>query len=111
MLEEKDFKKIKKVVGGAIKGETDSLRQEFKSDFESGFNSFRKEVKSDIEISANSLRREFKKEFKSVRSDISKIRRDINLVIGTFDRHYLELRRRVSRIEEFLKLEPLEELI
>ncbi len=40
-------------------------------------------------------------------SDITKVRKDMNVIISYFDHEYLDLRKRVERIEEYLKLQPL----
>ncbi len=50
-----------------------------------------KEVKSDINI---------------LKSDSSKTRKDINTIVSFFDREYVDLRDRVGRIKEILKLAP-----
>jgi hypothetical protein len=47
-----------------------------------------------------------KKDIKTIKSDISQIRSDIKTVINFFDKEYLELRKRVERIEEHLNLPP-----
>jgi len=44
------------------------------------------------------------KDVKTIKSDIVHIRRDINMVIGAFDREYLDLRKRIDRIEDHLQL-------
>ena len=46
-----------------------------------------------------------KKDIKTIKSDISQIRIDIKVIVSFFDREYLELRKRVERIEEHLGLE------
>lgn len=60
-------------------------------------------TKEDLDKSLAPLR----KRLKSVEKDIKKIREDINMVIGFFDREYLNLKARVERIENFLKIPPL----
>ncbi len=56
----------------------------------------------------NSLtKNDLKKELKPMKSDIAKIRKDVDVVISLFDREYLELRARVERIEEHLNLEQI----
>jgi chromosome segregation ATPase len=45
-------------------------------------------------------------DIKTIKSDISQIRSDIKTVINFFDKEYLELRKRVERIEEHLNLPP-----
>jgi hypothetical protein len=48
-----------------------------------------------------------KEELKPVKADISQIRKDIKTIVNYFDREYLELRKRVERLEEHLNLPPL----
>jgi len=54
---------------------------------------------SDLEI--------IKKDVKTIKSDTVNIRKDMKTVVSFFDREYLELRKRVERLEEVLKLDPL----
>jgi predicted nucleic acid-binding Zn-ribbon protein len=42
----------------------------------------------------------------TLKQDVSEIRKDMKKIINFFDREYLELRKRVERIEEHLDLEP-----
>ncbi len=46
----------------------------------------------------------FKKHTAPIKEDISQIRKDQKAIIRFFDREYLNLRKRVERIETFLKL-------
>ncbi len=46
----------------------------------------------------------FEKHTKSIKEDVSQIRHDQKLIIKFFDREYLDLRKRVERIESHLKL-------
>ena len=48
-----------------------------------------------------------KLELKSVKEDISQIRKDTKTVIIFFDKEYLELRKRIERLESHLNLPPL----
>ncbi|HLE49666.1 MAG TPA: hypothetical protein VI791_00790 [Patescibacteria group bacterium] len=45
-----------------------------------------------------------KKELRPIKEDISHIRKDMKTVINYFDREYLQLRKRVERIEAHLNL-------
>lgn len=54
------------------------------------------------------VRAELEKELKPIKRDISKISRDLTVVINTFDNEILNNRRRIDRIEQHLNLEPLE---
>lgn len=44
--------------------------------------------------------RAVKRSVKNLEADSRKIRKDINIIINTFDNEYLDLRQRVERIEE-----------
>jgi predicted nucleic acid-binding Zn-ribbon protein len=47
---------------------------------------------------------EVKKDVKTLKKDVSEIRGDIKTLIAYFDRDYVDLRRRVERIEDHLDL-------
>jgi len=47
-----------------------------------------------------------KQELKPVRFDLSKVRKDTDVIITLFDREYLDLRKRVEAIEEHLGIQP-----
>lgn len=47
------------------------------------------------------------KHFGNIEKDIKKIKKDQKTIIDFFDREYLELKARVKRIEEYLKIQPL----
>lgn len=53
------------------------------------------------------IKTELKTELKPIKSDIAKMRKDIDVIISLFDREYLDLRKRVERIEDHLNLPPL----
>jgi len=56
-------------------------------------------VRSDLE---NLL----KSELKPIKNDIAKMRIDISTMIAFFDKEVIELRTRVSKIEEILNIKP-----
>lgn len=41
---------------------------------------------------------------KPIQEDISRVRKDQKTIVNFFDREYLDLRQRVDKIEDFLKL-------
>lgn len=41
---------------------------------------------------------------KTLQEDVSKIRKDVSTIVDFFDREYIDLRKRVQRIEEHLNL-------
>ena len=60
-------------------------------------------VKKDL----TQIRGVFKEEIKTLKNDVSKIRKDVDVMLSMFDREYIDLRKRVERIEEHLRLPPL----
>lgn len=48
-----------------------------------------------------------KKDIKTIKSDIVHIRKDSKTVVNFFDKEYLDLRNRIERLEEILKLPPI----
>ncbi|OGG06305.1 hypothetical protein A3D05_01345 [Candidatus Gottesmanbacteria bacterium RIFCSPHIGHO2_02_FULL_40_24] len=48
-----------------------------------------------------------KEELISVKKDIVQIRKNMNEIIGFFDTEYMDLRKRVERVEEHLNLPPI----
>ena len=59
------------------------------------------------EFKGSVTKSDLRKELNPIRSDITKIRKDIDVIISLFDREYLEIRARVERIEQHLNLEPI----
>lgn len=47
------------------------------------------------------------RQLKPIKTDVSKTRKNVDVMLSMFDREYVELRRRVDRIEEHLNLEPI----
>lgn len=45
-----------------------------------------------------------KRELKPIKEDMTKTRKDINVIVSLFDREYVDLRKRVERIEEHLQI-------
>ena len=86
MLTKSDLGKIQTVVRKGVRGEIQTV--------------VRKEVQTVV-------RKEVRRETKSLKADVAKIRKDIDIIITLFDREYLNLRERVQRIEEHLELTPL----
>lgn len=62
----------------------------------------REEVRDEVKVQLDPVH----KEIKTIKKDIVHIRKDINTIINFFDREYLELRSRIERIEDYLKLPP-----
>jgi len=56
------------------------------------------------EVVDKKIENRFKVELKPIKEDIAHIRKDVKTVINYFDREYLQLRKRVERIEAHLNL-------
>lgn len=90
MLTKQDFSQIKKIVEqsvNSIKVDVSGLKKDVSG------------LKTDVSG--------LKKDMTDVKKDITKIRKDIDVIISVFDRDYLDLRRRIDRIETHLQLKPL----
>jgi len=46
------------------------------------------------------------KDVKDIKKDVAQTRKDVKVIISYFDRESVELRKRIERIEEFLRLPP-----
>lgn len=57
-------------------------------------------VKEEVQAGTNPL----KKDMQVVKKDVAQIRKDIKVISSFFDREYLELRRRVEKVEQHLGL-------
>ena len=64
-------------------------------------------TKSDLKEIDLIVSKRIKAELKSVKDDASQIRKDIKTIINFFDKEYLELRKRIERLENHLNLPPL----
>lgn len=53
------------------------------------------------------VQEEIKSAIKPLKEDMSQIRKDMKVIVNFFDKEYLELRKRVERIEEILKISPI----
>ena len=90
MLTKQDLKEIKKVVNEAIvpvKIDTAGLKVNF----------------SGLKSSVSSL----EKSMLGLKKDIKKVDKKVDLVIKAFDREYLDLQKRVQRVETHLQLKPI----
>lgn len=72
-------------------------------------------TKSDVKIISDLFDKKFDEKFeksftkhtKSVKEDIMQIRKDQKLIVRFFDKEYLDLRKRVERIETHLRLSSI----
>ena len=96
MLTDNDLTKIDGLIEKRlkpIKNEVASLSQVMDEKMERRLSTFGKEVDEKME-----------KRLKPIKDDVAHIRKDIKTMVGFFDREYLDLRKRVERIEGYLKL-------
>jgi predicted nucleic acid-binding Zn-ribbon protein len=63
-------------------------------------------VKGDVTDLKNDVAT-IKGEVTTMKGDLAKVRTDINVLVSFFDREYMDLRKRVDRIEEHLNLPPI----
>lgn len=63
-----------------------------------------KRMRAELGSVREDFRQSMKTELKPLKNDISQIRKDIKTIVGFFDLEYLDLRKRVERIEEHLHL-------
>lgn len=70
----------------------------------------RKIVREELTQARGEIRKEtremIKEELSPVKEDIAQIRKDIKTIVNFFDNEYMELRKRVERIEKHLNLSP-----
>ena len=64
-------------------------------------------TKTDLRQIDETVAKRIKKEIAPIKKDITKIRKGMNEIIGFFDNEYLELRKRIERIEDHLSLPPI----
>lgn len=61
-------------------------------------------TKNDLNQIDTVVAKRIQTELKPIKQDVAKIRKDMSTIVNFFDREYLELRKRVDRIEEHLNL-------
>lgn len=67
--------------------------------------------KSDLQKISNVIANEIqpvKSDIKTLKTDVTKIRKDMNVVLGYLDKEYIDLRKRVERIEEHFGLPSIQ---
>lgn len=90
MLTKTDLNQIQKIVKTEVQGETRKIVREETS-----------------KIVQSETRKIVKEELVPIKEDITHIRKDIKTIVNYFDREYLNLRKRVERIEDHLNLSQL----
>ena len=63
-----------------------------------------KPIKNEVASLGQMMDEKMEKRLKPIKDDVAHIRKDIKTMVGFFDREYLDLRKRVERIEGYLKL-------
>ena len=94
MLAETDLLQIKKIARGEIEAEAKSLQEDLRGEIKLA----RIEIQKDI--------RDLKGKIKDLEIASNKIQKDIKKVFGFFDEEYLQVRKRVERLENHLDLSP-----
>ncbi len=107
MLTKTDLNQISKVVNQSIQKLTPkivnkAIQEQTPKIVQKEITGFRSEIRKEFKI--------VKKDISTIKRDMSKVRRDLNTVIDVFDRDIIELRSRVDRIDQFLKLPPVVDL-
>jgi len=102
MLTKNDLSQIRGIVGEEIEKRTRPIvREEIETRTRQIVQGeTRKIVQEEIEPVKN--------EIKTIKKDIREIRSDIKAIISFFDREFINLLKRVERIEEHLGLQPLQ---
>ncbi len=123
MLDDKDLKKLEKLLDSRIKiqvnpltkelkSRTDSIEQKLES-LSSSLNDLESELKSEISrlelgITTKLLtaRQDIKLEMKPLARQLSKISKDTETIVSFFDTEIMSVNQRITRIEEHLTLKP-----
>ena len=82
MLDKKDIRKIEDLIQSGNKSLEDRLGNRLES----------------------SLGKKLESELRPIKSDLAKVRRDVDTMLDLFDRDILDLRNRVEKIEEILNI-------
>lgn len=101
MLTKSDLSQIKKVVDKGVESRIEPLKDDMDI-LKSNLRVVRMDtssIKKRVSSTESSV--------KTLESDTAKIRKDTGAIVEFFDHEYLELRKRVTRIEEHLGLPPL----
>jgi len=94
MLTKTDLNQIRKVVREEIEGESKSLKEDLQGEIKL----VRIEIQKDIRALTNRV--------KSLEIATNKIQKDIKSIINFFDKEFLQLRKRVEKVEEHLNIPP-----
>lgn len=100
MLTQDDLKQIQGVIKKELQQERAKIRKETQDIVRTELTQARKEIRKET-------REIVKEELTPVKDDIAQIRKDIKTIVNFFDKEYLELRKRIERIEKHLNLPPV----
>lgn len=92
MLTKTDFLQIRKIIREEVETESKSLQEDLQGEIKLA----RIEIQKDI--------RDLKSKIKDLEISSNKIQKDIKKIVGFFDEEYLQVRKRVERLEEHLNL-------
>ncbi len=96
MLARSDFSQIRKIVREEVETESKSLQEELQGEIKLS----RIEIQKDIRLLANRI--------KNLEIGVGKIQKDIKKIVNFFDGEYLQLQKRVEKVEEHLNLPSLQ---
>ncbi len=96
MLTKADLQAIDKIVKKRVREEVETESENLKNELQGDITMLRLEVTRSIE--------ELKNRIKNLEIKVTKVRKDINTVISLFDRDYINLKKKVIRMEDHLKL-------
>ena len=95
MLTKTDFLQIRKIVREEVETESKSLQEDLQGEIKLA----RIEIQKDI--------RDLKSKIKDLEISSNKIQKDIKKIVSFFDEEYLQVRKRVERLEGHLNLPSL----
>lgn len=95
MLTKTDFLQIRKIIREEVETESKSLQEDLQGEIKLA----RIEIQKDI--------RDLKGKIKDLEIATGKVQKDIKKIVGFFDEEYLQIRKRVERLEEHLNLPSL----
>ena len=96
MLTKSDLKEFRKIVREEVESESQNLKLE---------------LQGDIKISQMRILNEIgelKNRLKNLEIKVDKIQKDLKIVVSFFDKEELRLQKRITRMEEHLRLPPLQ---
>ena len=120
MLTKTDLKEIDKIIQKRVREEVEAEGKNIKDGLGTDIRTSRMRIQEDIrelssrvkniEITIGRLEKTtqtVEKDIAVIKKDLQRIEKKIDKSVDFIDREYLELKKRVERIEKHLKLEPL----